>query len=132
MTENANKPDLNTISKYNEEQLYAYFISEVVSEGQIWILVDEYGSVMLNTEDEDCVPVWPSLEMAQAWATAEWGNCKAEAISLDKWHKRWTGGLEEDGFAVVICPLEDREGLVIYPEDLEKALQKRQRKVADK
>lgn len=132
MTENANKPDLNTISKYNEEQLYAYFISEVVSEGQIWILVDEYGSVMLNTEDEDCVPVWPSLEMAQTWATAEWDNCKAEAISLDKWHKRWTGGLEEDGFAVVICPLEDREGLVIYPEDLEKALQKRQRKVADK
>ena len=132
MTENANKPDLNTISKYNEEQLYAYFISEVVSEGQIWILVDEYGSVMLNTEDEDCVPVWPSLEMAQTWATAEWDNCKAEAISLDKWHKRWTGGLEDDGFAVVICPLEDREGLVIYPEDLEKALQKRQRKVADK
>lgn len=132
MTENANKPDLNTISKYNEEQLYAYFISEVVSEGQIWILVDEYGSVMLNTEDEDCVPVWPSLEMAQTWATAEWDNCKAEAISLDKWHKRWTGGLEEDGFAVVICPLEDREGLVTYPDDLEKALQKRQRKVADK
>ncbi len=132
MTENTNKPDLNTISKYNEEQLYAYFISEVVSEGQIWILVDEYGSVMLNTEDEDCVPVWPSIEMAQTWATAEWDNCKAEAISLDKWHKRWTGGLEEDGFAVVICPLEDREGLVIYPEDLDKALQKRQRKLADK
>ncbi len=132
MTENTNKPDLNTISKYNEEQLYAYFISEVVSEGQIWILVDEYGSVMLNTEDEDCVPVWPSIEMAQTWATAEWDNCKAEAISLDKWHKRWTGGLEEDGFAVVICPLEDREGLVIDPEDLDKALQKRQRKVADK
>lgn len=125
-------PDLETIQKYNAEQLYSHFVSEAATQKQIWILTDEYGSVMLNTDDEDCVPVWPSKELAEAWATGEWSDCKAEAISLKKWHSRWTGGLEEDGFAVVICPIEEQDGLVVYPEELDKALEKKTRKLADK
>lgn len=125
-------PDLETIQKYNAEQLYSHFVNEAATHKQIWILTDEYGSVMLNTDDEDCVPVWPSKALAEAWATGEWSDCKAEAISLKKWHSRWTGGLEEDGFAVVICPIEEQDGLVVYPEELDKALEKKARKLADK
>lgn len=125
-------PDLETIQKYNAEQLYSHFVSEAATHKQIWILTDEYGSVMLNTDDEDCVPVWPSKALAEAWATGEWSECKAEAISLKKWHSRWTAGLEEDGFAVVICPIEEQDGLVVYPEELDKALEKKARKLADK
>ena len=130
MAQQDNQPDINDVKKYNEEQLYAFFVSEAIAAGQIWILMDEYGSVMLNTDDEDCVPVWPSQTLAQAWATGEWDHCKAESISISTWHSRWTGGLEEDGFAVVVCPIEDQEGLVIYPEDLDKALQKRAKKIS--
>ena len=123
-------PSLEQLQQYNEEQLYSYFIAEAVKNEQIWILTDEYGCVMLNTEDEDCVPVWPSESLAQAWATEEWSVCKAEAISLSVWHERWTPGLEEDGFAVVVCPFETKDGIVSYPEELEKALQKKAAKLA--
>lgn len=128
----AETPDLATIQKYNDEQLYAFFISEVVDRGELWILMDEYGSVMLNTEDEDCVPVWPLKALAEGWATEEWSHCKAEAISLKTWHSRWTPGLEEDGFALVLSPFEGSDGQVIYADDLDAALKKRARKVADK
>lgn len=125
-------PDLDAIRKFNDEQLYSHFVSEAATHKTIWILTDEYGSVMLNTDDEDCVPVWPSKALAEAWATGEWSECKAEEISLKKWHSAWTGGLEEDGFAVVVCPFEDRDGLVVYPEELDKALEKKARKLSDK
>jgi hypothetical protein len=124
-------PDIATIQKYNDEQLYSYFVAEAAANAEIWILTDEYGSVMLNTEDEDCVPVWPSQALAEAWASEEWSHCKAEAIALKTWYSRWTPGLEEDGFALVICPTDGQDGLVVYPDDLDAALKKKVRKLSE-
>ena len=124
--------DIASILKMDSEQLYFHFVSEAVAQQQIWILMDHYGSVMLNTEDEDCVPVWPSQELAEAWATEEWGECKAEAIPLSKWYSNWTPGLEDDGFAVVICPIEDQDGVIAYADDLDAALRKKEQKLASK
>lgn len=125
----SNDSDLAAIQKLNDEELYAFFVKEAATSGEIWILTDQYGSVMLNTDDEDCVPVWPNQALAEAWATGEWDACKAEAITLAKWHSHWTPGLEDDEFAVVICPFEDREGLVVYPTELDKALAKKTNKL---
>ena len=114
-----------SILKMNHDELYGYFITEAIAQSGIWILTDEYGCVMLNTEDEDCVPVWPSEALAKAWATDEWSACKAEKISLGKWQSHWTPGLEDDGFAVVICPVENQEGLIAYPESLDASIKKK-------
>lgn len=101
-----------------DEKRAQYFFTTVKAHNELWILVDEHGCVMLNTEDEDCVPVWPNQEFAQAWATDEWKECTAESISLNKWHSRWTHGLEEDELAVVVFPSADEQGLVFYPDEL--------------
>ncbi|CAH0526375.1 hypothetical protein VHP8226_01774 [Vibrio hippocampi] len=45
------------IAAYDEEKRLNYSVKTMVQERQIWILTDEHGCVMLNTEDEDCVPV---------------------------------------------------------------------------
>lgn len=79
-----------TINQYDQEQRFKYCIKEIVANQQVWILKDEHGCVMLNTEDDDCVPVWPNREFAEAWATGEWSECEAEAISYNKWRSRWT------------------------------------------
>ncbi|MEH6575742.1 MAG: DUF2750 domain-containing protein [Amphritea sp.] len=115
---------LETIQQYDVEQRFKYLIKEAVSNGEIWVLSDEQGSVMLNTDDEDCVPVWPNKEFAQAWATGDWEGCKAESISLKNWHDRWTPGLEDDEFAVVVFPNENQDGLVVSPADLDFELKK--------
>ncbi|OLQ70785.1 hypothetical protein BIT28_15320 [Photobacterium proteolyticum] len=119
---------ITAIQAYDAEKRYKYLVKEVVSNRQIWILTDEHGCVMLNTDDEDCVPVWPNKEFAESWATGEWEYCKAEAISLNKWHSRWTHGLEDDELAVVIFPNQDEDGLVVYPDELDYELKQQARK----
>jgi len=119
---------LNTIEKYDEEKRLSYLLQQVVSNKEIWILADEHGCVMLNTEDEDCVPVWPNEEFAQRWATDEWQHCKAEAIALSKWYSHWSTGLFDDELALVTFPNQDNQGLVLFPEEFEEALLKETKK----
>ena len=108
-----------SIQQYDPEQRLAYLLKEVVTNNEIWILTDQDGCVMLNTDDEDCAPVWPNEEFAQAWATGEWADCNAEAISLNKWHSRWTSGLEQDDVSIAVFPNVNEEGLVISSQELD-------------
>ncbi len=117
-----------TIQGYDSAKRLSYLLKEVTSQRQIWILTDEHGCVMLNTEDEDCVPVWPNAEFAQSWATGEWENCKTESISLAKWQSRWTPGLADDDLAIVVFPNQEEEGLVLYPDEFDMELRKQAKK----
>jgi len=85
--------------------------------------------MMLNTEDEDCVPVWPNKEFAEQWITGDWQACKAEAISLSKWQSRWTVGLAEDELAIVVFPNQAEEGLVLLPDEFDFELSKQAKKI---
>jgi len=119
---------LNTIETYDEEKRLSYLLQQVVINKEIWILADEHGCVMLNTDDEDCVPVWPNEEFAQRWATDEWKDCKAEAISLSKWYSHWITGLADDELALVTFPNQNNEGFVLFPDEFEEALLKETKK----
>ncbi len=120
--------ELDLIAGFDAEKRFDHLISRVVETGELWILTDQQGSVMLNTDDEDCVPVWPDLEFAEQWATGDWSDCEAMPITLKQWNHRWTPGLEEDGFAVIVFPLPgasgDEDGLVVWPEELDMMLTK--------
>ncbi|MGJ8691924.1 MAG: DUF2750 domain-containing protein [Thalassotalea sp.] len=115
---------ISEILQYPADKRLNYSFKSFKENKQIWILTDEHGSVMLNTEDEDCVPVWPLEEFALRWATGEWQGFKAEAISVNKWRSRWTQGLLEDDLAIVVFPSENEEGLVLYPDELDVELEK--------
>ncbi|GAA5134864.1 DUF2750 domain-containing protein [Thalassotalea piscium] len=128
MSKQYTSEQLNEINKLSDQNRADYFIKEVIHNNQIWILTDEHGCVMLNTEDEDCVPVWPSPEFAALWATKEWQACKPEAISLNKWFSRWTTGLVEDEIAVVIFPSKEEQGMVYDPQDFDHVLQTAKKK----
>lgn len=111
-----NSLSLREIMQLTADKRYAHLLDEVKQTQTIWILTDEHGSVMLNTEDEDCVPVWPSKEFAEYWASGDWEGCKALSISLEHWLDRWTMGLEGDDLCVVVCPVPDEAGLVLDPD----------------
>ncbi|WP_158966719.1 DUF2750 domain-containing protein [Paraglaciecola sp. L3A3] len=115
----SNSIDANTIAQYTPEQRLNYLVKEIIQHQQVWILTDQDGCVMLNTEDEDCAPVWPSEAYAQAWATGEWADCEPKAIDLKTWHAKWTQGLEDDDVAIAVFPSEDQDGLVISAQELD-------------
>lgn len=117
-----------TIEKYDEQKRFNYLLKEVIKNQEIWLLVDEHGCMMLNTEDEDCVPVWPNKEFAENWITDDWKECKAESVSLSKWKGRWTRGLEEDELAIVVFPNQAEEGLILFPDEFDFELSKQAKK----
>ncbi|ALO33509.1 hypothetical protein CMT41_01325 [Colwellia sp. MT41] len=119
---------LNTIENYDDEKRLNYLLQQVVSNKEIWLLTDEHGCMMLNTDDEDCVPVWPNKEFAQGWATGEWQACQPQEISLAKWYSRWSMGLADDDLALVVFPNQDNKGLILYPEEFEQLLLKETKK----
>jgi len=118
------------IEKYDEQKRLKYLLTTVIENREVWILVDEHGCMMLNTEDEDCVPIWPNKEFAQGWITGDWKECVAEAISLSDWQNRWTRGLEEDELAIVAFPNQAEEGLVFFPDEFDFELSKSIKKLA--
>jgi hypothetical protein len=127
MVQALDEQQIKQVLNYDDAQRASYFLKEVVANNEIWILKDEHGCVMLNTEDEDCVPVWPNKEFAQAWATDEWQACQAESISLSLWFSRWSHGLADDELALVVFPSQNEQGLVFYPEELEQELKNKQK-----
>lgn len=110
------------IQLLSPEKRYAYLLKSVAYHQEVWILTDEHGCVMLNTEDEDCVPVWPSEVFAQQWANGEWSHCKAQAIDLKTWQQRWTDGLNDDGVELVAFPLTEDDGFIISAQEFEQDL----------
>jgi hypothetical protein len=117
------------ILNFDAEQRCKYLLKQVVANQEIWILTDEHGSVMVTTDEEDCIPVWPNQEFAQMWATNEWEGFKPKSIPLAQWHKKWTNGLEEDELSVVVFPLPDDEGAVFFPTELDEEIQQMANKV---
>ncbi|WP_108650218.1 DUF2750 domain-containing protein [Dongshaea marina] len=120
---------VDEILRLDAQQRYQYLVKEVVTNQEVWILTDQHGCMMLTTEDEDCIPVWPNSEFAEAWISGEWQHCKAEAIPLARWHSHWTPGMLDDELSLVIFPNQDEDGLVLFPDELDHELKARAKKV---
>jgi hypothetical protein len=116
---------LEQVLQMSPDKRYAFLLQEVSQHQQIWILTDEDGCVMLKSEDEDCVPIWPGQEFAQYWATGEWSNCQPQAISLSDWLAKWTSGLEGDEVNIAVFPNPDEEGLIVFPDVFDDDLRKK-------
>ncbi len=128
MSKPLQQQQIDKISQYDSESRYQYLIKEIVKNDQIWLLTDEHGCVMLNSDNEDCVPIWPNQEFAQLWASEEWSHCNAHPVSLSTWQERWTHGLEDDELAIVVFPTAESDGFIFFPDEFAEELNKQIRK----
>lgn len=104
------------------EARYDYMVEQVKIHKIIWTLQDSDGCVMLTTEDEDCIPMWPSEEIATLWAVDDWKDCQPLAIPLDEFQQRWVSGMEDDDLFVAVCPIQEDLGVVIPPFEIDQRL----------
>lgn len=114
-------------SQMTPEARYDFLVEQAKSEGTIWTLQDDDGCVMLTTEEEDCIPMWPSEEAAKQWAVDDWDNCIPLAIPLTEWLERWVPGMQDDDLFVAVFPVQEDLGVVIPPYELEQRLTPKQR-----
>ena len=114
--------DRHSLLAQNAEQRSAYLLTALVENKIIWTLVDDDGAMILTTDEEDCIPVWPDDTFAMDWVNDEWSHCRAHSISLDEWQQRWLPGLEEDEIQVALFPLPAEEGLIMAPWEMAEKL----------
>jgi hypothetical protein len=114
--------DLNKLSLLDAEQRYDYFIQAVADLEKIWILVDEEGFVLVDADEERCIPVWPHAELAELWINGDWAQCQAQAVDIATWLDKWTTGLDGDELAIAVFPHAAEPGVVIGPEEFSETL----------
>lgn len=114
--------DVDAFLAKNLDQRTQQFFNDVKANGELFILTDDDGCVMLTTDEEDGVPVWSSATLATLWATDEWAHCVPKAISVETWKTRWTSGLNGDMLVVMVAPVPGEDGDVIMPDEFDAKL----------
>lgn len=112
----------NRIQQLDAEQRYQHFIDKVSRWEEVWSLRDDEGFVLVSTDDEECMPVWPHPDYATEWATGDWADCQAFKVDMEAWLDRWLPGMEEDGISVAVFPNLDESGIIEAPRELGAAI----------
>ena len=119
----SNDNELHSLLKRNAENRLNYLIEQIKQHQEIWILTDDTGAVMFQSEDEDCIPIWPSKDVAQLWCNEDWQECRPHAIDVATWKSKWTPGLEDDEVNILVFPNDDDEGIVLLPWEFNEHLE---------
>jgi len=92
-------------------------VKHIKASGSLYILKDEHGCVMLTTDEEDGIPIWPEASLALLWATEDWSDCEAMEITTKDFLTKWVSGMTQDHLMVMICPIPGEEGEVMSPDE---------------
>lgn len=104
------------------EERYDYFVEKAAEHEALWSLSEGDEWLILKTDGEECLPVWPHPQMAQDWAGDCHDGCKAKAIPLNVWLERWVAGLEGDGILLAVFPGNDPDGVVVSANELAESI----------
>ncbi|CAG8999253.1 MAG: hypothetical protein CENE_01222 [Candidatus Celerinatantimonas neptuna] len=107
----------------SSEVRYQLTLAAIRRTNQLWTLKDDQGCIMVSSDEEQCLPIWPDEATATAWATEEHAHCEPFSIDLAAFLSRWVSGMTEDGYYLAIGPSMQAESLVESPSDLAKAIQ---------
>lgn len=116
---------IDQVLELSGEERYDFFLSEVLEEREIWILVNADNRFLKIVSEEDGVshlPVWPSAAFAENYARGADG-LSPKSISLPDFFKKWVPGLTRDGLEIGVFPGKDGTLWITEPEELKRDLQ---------
>ncbi|WP_417516741.1 DUF2750 domain-containing protein [Marinobacter sp.] len=116
---------LTGVLESSGEERYDYFLSRVLEEREIWILVNSDNRFLSIVSEDDGVkhlPVWPSSEFAVEYAGGS-SDLSPKSISLPDFFKKWVPGLTKDGLQVGVFPGLDKSVWITEANELKKDLQ---------
>lgn len=106
----------------SDDERMAFFVKQVVQSETVWSLNNDEGFVMVETDEGDCVMVWPDAEFAAQWAVDDWDDCEPVAVPLAEFKSNWLPSLEADNIDVAVFPNIEDEGKLIKAKELAEAL----------
>lgn len=100
------------------DERYEFFLDLLAENHTVYTLKDEQGCLLVTSDDESCLPVWPDQALAEACATQEWEGFEPLAISLDDWLEKWVPGMTSDNHMVAVFPDLNTESVIVTPQEL--------------
>ena len=111
--------DFVDLSKMLPELRFEYALTQMVEKQILWGLYGENGWVMLKADDDNCIPVWPHKEFAEAWVKGDFPDCQPKQIDFVEWIDVWLPGMQNNNTLVLVFPLgEDEEGIMLEAEEM--------------
>ncbi|WP_417552120.1 DUF2750 domain-containing protein [Marinomonas fungiae] len=99
-----------------------YFVKSVKESKVVWSLSNKDGFVMVETDEGDCVMVWPDADFAAQWAIDEWDDCEPVEVSLETFQSMWLPSLEQDNITLAVFPNIEDEGKLSSAAELKALL----------
>ncbi|TRY32582.1 DUF2750 domain-containing protein [Aliiglaciecola sp. M165] len=107
------------ISKLQPEERFDYALTAMVENRELWGLFGENGWLLLQAEEDACVPIWPHESFAKAWEKDDFPDCTPKKIDLDAWLNQWLPGMQKNGTLVLVFPIgDDEEGIMLEASEV--------------
>ncbi|MFD1383902.1 DUF2750 domain-containing protein [Rhodanobacter aciditrophus] len=103
---------------------FELFVNHIKREQACFVLADPEGCLILEVAQEQVLPIWPTAEMANEWASKEHEGFSAMEISAADLTEKWLPGMTNDGFSVGVAPNMAGEGIVLQAAELLNDLQR--------
>ncbi len=113
-----------TVFLDNIDERYALFLSQVISQGGIWVLAeDDELALTEETEQTLLLPVWPDRDSAEKNISGFWSGYAAKKIELGEWLLLWTPDLKWEKIDITV-DWDQGTGIRKSAADFEKDLRK--------
>ena len=103
------------------EQRYQQFIEQIAGKDELFVLSDGESFALLNSDGEECLPLWADADSARQWSNDP--ALVPRAVPMDVWFERWVPGLTGDNIQVAVNPGDSGDAVVLSAEELADALQ---------
>lgn len=101
-----------------DSERLAYFVEQAKSTEQVWSLSNDEGFVMVETDDGDCVMVWPDADFASQWAIEDWDDCEPVSVPLAQFKAEWLPSLALDNITLAVFPNIEDEGKLSTAQEI--------------
>lgn len=116
---------LTSVLEMSGEERYDYFLSQVLEDREVWILINSENRFLSIVSDDDGLahlPVWPSSDFAVEYARGS-DDLTPKSLSLPDFFRKWVPGLSKDGLQVGVFPGADQTVWITEADELKKDLQ---------
>ncbi|WP_100641692.1 DUF2750 domain-containing protein [Alteromonas facilis] len=102
------------VTRLTPEQRFDYFLEHLKTIPVIWGLFGKNGWVMVESENELCLPIWPHHDFVVGWERDDFPECEPKSIELEEFLSVWAEGLAKNNTLLLLFPCgEEEEGIVI-------------------
>ncbi|MBT0587258.1 DUF2750 domain-containing protein [Alteromonas oceanisediminis] len=113
-----NSDEFVRVVKLSPEERFDYFLQSLSQTPHFWGLYGENGWVMVESDGDLCLPIWPNDAFVVSWEREDFPKCEPKQILLNDFLAFWAAGLVKNNTLVLLFPCgEEEEGIVMAADE---------------